>query len=226
MKLTRKAIREGLDQMPIDGILLGSAGAKQTKLTAKQKAFARELALGETKVGAYRKAYNTNSKPKIQGSEASRLAADPRIAAYSEAINRALEIQRLQTPAQLRALVVSELTKHAIDEDLPPAQRLRALQLLGTVTEVAAFTERREVIKTTNSQEARAQLVESLMSAIKQGATDVDDQSAAGLLAELNASTDAQTIDADVIDQGEAIEEPDAETPPDPDPPNANDGTR
>jgi ribosomal protein L17 len=129
---------------------------------------------------------------------------------YSEAINRALEVQRLQTPAQLRALVVSELTRHAIDEDLPAAQRLRALQLLGTVTEVAAFTERREVIKTTDSQTARAQLMDSLMSAIKSGATDVDDSAAASLLAELNAKTDADTIETDA---NEVENAPDA-TPP------------
>jgi hypothetical protein len=208
----------------MEGILLGSAGAKVAKLTAKQKEFARQIALGETKVGAYRKAYNTNSKPKIQGSEASRLASDPRIAAYTEAINRAMEVRALQTPAQLRALVVSELTKHAIDENLPPAQRLRALQLLGTVTEVAAFTERREVIKTTNSQEARAQLMDSLMLAIKQGATDVDDSAAASLLAELNAETDADTIDAPASGQG--LETDGQPTPPVGDPPNADDGTR
>jgi ribosomal protein L17 len=218
MKLTRKAIREGLDQLPIDSILLGAAGAKVSKLTAKQKAFAREVALGETKAGAYRKAYKTNAKPQTQSQEGTRLMNDPKIAAYTEAINRALEVQRLQTPAQLRALVVSELTKHAIDEDLPAAQRLRALQLLGTVTEVAAFTERREVIKTTNSEDARAQLMDSLMLAIKQGATDVDDSAAADLLAELNAGSDADTIEADATEQGQGFDNPPAETPPTPDP--------
>jgi hypothetical protein len=217
MKLTRKQIREGLEQMPIDSLLLGAQGAKETRLTAKQKEFARAVAMGETKASAYRKAYKTNGKPQTQSQEGTRLMNDPKIAAYTEAINRALEVQRLQTPQHLRALVVSELTKHAIDENLPPAQRLRALQLLGTVTEVAAFTERREVIKTTNSQEARAQLVDSLMHAIKQGATDVDDTAAADLLAELNAGADANTIDAEPA----GVIDADAEPPPTPDPLNA-----
>ena len=193
-------MRESLDSVPMDTVLLGVAGARELKLTAKQKAFAREIALGETKAGAYRKAYKSKAKPKTAHSNGAKLANDARIAAYSEAINRAMEVQALQTPAQLRALVVSELTKHAIDDDLPPAQRLRALQLLGTVTEVAAFTERREVIKTTNSQDARAQLMDSLMMAIKQGATDVDDSAAASLLAELNAGTDAETIETDAVE--------------------------
>jgi len=223
MKLTRKAIREGLEQLPMDSLLLGVQGAKQIKLTAKQKAFAREVALGETKAGAYRKAYKTNGKPQTQSQEGTRLMNDPKIAAYTEAINRAMEIQALQTPAQLRALVVSELTKHAIDEDLPPAQRLRALQLLGTVTEVAAFTERREVIKTTNSADARAQLMESLMLAVKQGATDVDDSAAASLLAELNAESQAETIEGEVTEvpseQGQGFDSDGEPTPPTPDPP-------
>jgi len=201
--------------MPIDSLLLGAQGAKIAKLTAKQKAFARELALGETKAGAYRKAYDSKGKPATQSRRGNELAHDSRIQAYSEAINRALEVQRMQTPAQLRALVVSELTRHAIDEDLPAAQRLRALQLLGTVTEVAAFTERREVIKTTDSQTARAQLLDSLMSAIKSGATDVDDSAAASLLAELNAGSSADTIETDAHEVENA---PDA-TPPEGEPP-------
>jgi hypothetical protein len=221
MKLTRKAIREGFDSIPTETILLGAAGAQTVKLTAKQKAFARELALGETKAGAYRKAYKSKGKPKVVHNEGAKLASDPRIAMYTEAINRAMEVQRLQTPAQLRALVVSELTRHAIDESLPPAQRLRALQLLGTVTEVAAFTERREIIKTTDSETARAQLMDSLMLAIKQGATDVDDSAAASLLAELNAGADAETIEGEAVETGQGCEDAEEQTPPPPDPPNA-----
>jgi hypothetical protein len=225
MKLSRKALRESLDSVPMDTVLLGVAGARELKLTAKQKAFAREIALGETKTGAYRKAYKSKAKPKVAHSNAAKLAKDDRIATYTAAINRAMEVQALQTPAQLRALVVSELTKHAIDEDLPPAQRLRALQLLGTVTEVAAFTERREVIKTTNSQDARAQLMDSLMMAIKQGATDVDDSAAASLLAELNSGTDADTIETDArtvdSEHGQGFTDDGEQTPPVPDPPDA-----
>ena len=56
-KLSRAQIVEGFESIPIDTILLGSASTKQTKLTHKQREFAREIALGETKTGAYRKAY-------------------------------------------------------------------------------------------------------------------------------------------------------------------------
>jgi hypothetical protein len=225
MKLSRKALKESLDSVPMDTVLLGVAGARELKLTAKQKAFAREIALGETKAGAYRKAYNSQGKPRTQSKKGQDLMKRDSVRAYAEAINRAMEVQALQTPAQLRALVVSELTRHAIDEDLPPAQRLRALQLLGTVTEVAAFTERREVIKTTDSQQARAQLMDSLMMAIKQGATDVDDSAAASLLAELNAGTDVETIETDArtvdSEHGQGFTDDGEQTPPTPDPPDA-----
>jgi hypothetical protein len=242
MKLTRKQIRESLDSMPMDAVLLGAQGAKVSTLTAKQKAFARELALGETKAGAYRKAYNSKGNSNTASRKGQELAKRDTVRAYTEAMSRALEVQRLQTPAQLRALVVSELTKHAIDETLNPAQRLRALQLLGQVTEVAAFTERREVIKTTDSREARAQLIDSLMGAIKQGATDVDDHAAAQLLAELNAGNEAQTIEADTVEvadtntntdtdaagqtdaQGGGIDSQQGETPPTPTPANGTTG--
>jgi hypothetical protein len=222
MKLTRKQIREGLEKFPIDSVLLGVQGAKVSGLTAKQKEFARQVAMGETKAGAYRKAYDSKGKPSTVGRRGIELAKDGRVQAYADAITRAMELQALQTPAQLRALVVSELTRHAIDEDLPPAQRLRALQMLGTVTEVAAFTERREVVKTTDSQTARAQLLDSLMMAIKQGATDVDDGAAASLLAELNSETDAETVETTAIEvDAGGIESTPAEPPPTPTPPNA-----
>jgi hypothetical protein len=50
-KLNRKQIREGLSQVPIDTILLGTQ-AKDRTLTHKQKEFARKIALGETKAQA------------------------------------------------------------------------------------------------------------------------------------------------------------------------------
>ena len=54
MKLTRKQIKEGLDQVPIENIL-GRSVSQQ--LTPKQKRFALEVAKGNTKAQAYRTAY-------------------------------------------------------------------------------------------------------------------------------------------------------------------------
>jgi hypothetical protein len=81
-----------------------------------------------------------------------------------EALRLAAEAEKHRTPAQLRALVTGELVKHAIAEDNPPAQRIRALELLGKLTEVASFTERRETIVHHASADIRARLIEQLRS--------------------------------------------------------------
>jgi hypothetical protein len=160
-KLTRKQIKEGLDSVSIDTLILGTQ-SKETKLTSKQRAFAREIAMGETKAGAYRKAYNSKGKAKTQGDEGYRLAKSPAITAEIEAIRLANEAQKYQTPRELRALVIHQLTQHALDPEIPPAQRIKALQLLGTVSEVAAFTERKEVLNVTQSADIKAQLLSRL----------------------------------------------------------------
>jgi hypothetical protein len=46
------------------------------------------------------------------------------------------------------------------------------LELLGKVTEVAAFTERRELIKVTDSSQARTKLIQTLRDAMRAGAID------------------------------------------------------
>ena len=81
-KLTRKQIREGLEQIPVEQ-LLGRTASKQ--LTPKQRSFALEVAKGATGAAAYRVAYKTKAKPKTQGDEAARLKRRPSIAAEIEA---------------------------------------------------------------------------------------------------------------------------------------------
>jgi hypothetical protein len=156
----------------MDTLLLGAQGAKSTPLTAKQRKFAEGVALGKTGAQAYREAYDSQGKAITQAHEGSRLKNNPAVAAQIQALALAQEAQRHSSPAALRALVIQQLTEHAINPDVQPAQRLRALELLGKVTEVAAFTERREVIKTTDAGTARSQLLDSLRSALKAGAVE------------------------------------------------------
>jgi len=172
-KLSRADIARGLDSVPIAHVLLGAANAKTTKLTHKQRKFAEALALGESKAGAYRAAYDTHSKPGIQSLEGSRLAAHPKIALQVDALRLAAEAKNYATPPALRQLVIERLTAHAIDSDIPPAQRLRALELLGKITEVAAFTERREIVRVTDSATARDKLLISLREVLRAQAIDV-----------------------------------------------------
>lgn len=157
-----------MQSVPLDVILQGVTSKGEKTLTTKQRAFAEAVALGDTKAGAYRKAYKSKGNPSTASRRAQELVKNGTIAAQIDALRLAAEARKYATPAALRSLVIERLTAHAIDEDVKPAQRLRALELLGKVTEVAAFTERREVVKTTNVIDAKAQLLTLLRRAINQ----------------------------------------------------------
>lgn len=172
-KLSRADVARGLETVPIAQVLIGAHNTKTTKLTSKQAKFAQALALGDSKAGAYRAAYDTHSKPGIQSLEGSRLAAHPKIALQVEALKLAAEARNYATAPALRQLVIERLTAHAIDGDIPPAQRLRALELLGKITEIAAFTERREIVRVTDSATARDKLLISLREVLQAQAIDV-----------------------------------------------------
>lgn len=132
------------------------------------------IAKGDTGAAAYRKAYNSKAKPKTQAIEACKLRARPDIAQVTEAYSMALEGQRYQTPAALRALVIDSLVKVIIDPEANHGQVVAAAKVLGTVTEVAAFTERKEVHTITSSQDARAKVMQQLKQLMRSDAQDVD----------------------------------------------------
>jgi hypothetical protein len=162
-KLSRKQIKEGLDQVPIDVLLTGT---RNNRLTHKQKEFAKELALGNTKAGAYRKAYNTKANKKVQANKGSELSLRDDIRVEVEAIKEAIEFNKSHTMAQLRALVISQLTKEALNGENPPASRLTAIKALGEVSGVDAFIHRTETKIIKDSDTARAEIMEQLRKAM------------------------------------------------------------
>ncbi len=234
MKLTRKQIKEGLEATPIDTLLMGSPKT----LTHKQKAFAEALAMTGNKAEAYRTAYDTHSTPKIQSQEGQALAKNPVIAMQVEAIKLSIEAQKYLLPAHLRALTIQKLTEKALDPDVNHAQQIKALELLGKITEVALFSERKEIITTDTSATAKDRLIQSLAQAIRSSAHISMDKKveADQLLAEITggslANPDPDTIDQASEDnngqhdkpEGYLQSEPEAEeiengsTPPDPTP--------
>jgi hypothetical protein len=187
-KLSRAQITESLDSVPVSHIL-GKSAARE--LTAKQKAFALEVAKGSTGAAAYRKAYNTRANPKIQGSEASKLRARPSIAQEIEAYQLAIEGAKHRNPAALRELVIQSLVKVIIDPESKPGQITAAAKVLGTVTEVAAFTERKEVRTITSSEDARLSIMAQLKELSKASATDahIIDTQADELMRELEGNS-------------------------------------
>jgi phage terminase small subunit len=181
-KLTRKQIREGLDQVPITDIL-GSSVSRE--LTHKQKAFALELAKGNTKAGSYRAVYSKKAKPKTAGDAGSRLARDPRISAEAKALSLALEAQKHRTPEALRALVIQSLVSVLIDPEAKQATKVASAKVLGTVTEVSAFTERRETTIIRSSDNAKAELLKQIRTMFSGNVTDIEAIDPNELLAEL-----------------------------------------
>jgi hypothetical protein len=73
-----------------------------------------------------------------------------------------MEAEKHRTPVQLKALLVQQLVQHSLDEDFPPAQRMKALQMIGNLFEVGAFLERKESTIIHKSSDIRTRLLERL----------------------------------------------------------------
>jgi len=189
-KLSRTQIKEGLDQIPME-TLLSSGKGKTPKLTSKQKAFAHAVALGETKAEAYRKAYKQDATQNTLSTQPYVLARDARIAREVEAYQLALEAEKYRNPIQLKALLVQQLVQHSLDESFPPAQRMKALQMIGNLFEVGAFLERKEVTTVSKSTDIRARLLERLGSSLTTVNVGRDD--ALTLLDEIKGSAVAES---------------------------------
>ena len=172
--------------MPIDHLFSKTVSRE---LTHKQKAFALEVAKGSTGAAAYRKTYNSQSSKKTHGDAASRLKADVRIKSEIEAYALAIEAEKHRSPAALRALVIQSLVQVVIDPDAKQSTKVAAAKVLGTVTEVAAFTERKEVRTITSSEDARARVMGELRRLMTAGAIDANviDADADSLLQELSS---------------------------------------
>jgi hypothetical protein len=160
-KLTRAQIKAGLEQVPIES-LLSSGEGKKPQLTHKQREFARAIALGQSKASAYRGSHKANPAPSTIKNAPYILAADSRIQREIEAYKLALEAEKHRTPAQLKALLVQQLVEHSLNDEFPPAQRMKALQLIGNLFEVGAFLERKESVVVHKSADIRARLLDRL----------------------------------------------------------------
>jgi len=183
-KLTRAQIREGLDSIPVE-TLLSSGKGKTPQLTAKQKAFAHAVALGKPKAQAYRESYKVDATPATIHTAPYELAANPAVAREVEAYKLAIEAEKHRTPAQLKALLVQQLVQHSLDDDFPPASRVQCLKLLGSLFEVGAFVERKEITTVSRSDDIRTRLMDRLRT-VTVDTVGADD--ALDLLAEIKGS--------------------------------------
>ena len=83
----------------------------------------------------------------------------------------------------------------AISPDAKDAVKVQAVKVLGTVVEVGAFLERREVINTTTSTQAKADLLQQIRTIMRGDAVDAIEVDADSLLREL--APEVETLPAD-----------------------------
>lgn len=160
-KLSKAQIKQSLEMTPAHVILAGNR-----KLTHKQKQFAKGLVEGLNQTEAYAQAYQHKGKRKTMSDNASRLVKDSRIQAEVDALERAKEFSALYSSAQLRTLVISQLTKEAIDPKSKPSERIAALGKLGQVAELGVFVARTETKIVKDSDSARKDLMDQLKQAL------------------------------------------------------------
>jgi hypothetical protein len=86
----------------------------------------------------------------------------------------------------LKALLVQQLVAHSLDDDFPPASRVQCLKLLGSLFEVGAFVERKEITTVSRSDDIRTRLLDRLRTV--SAVTDVQADDALDLLSEIQGS--------------------------------------
>ena len=185
-KITKREIREGLENIPIEQILLGSVNEKE--LTHKQKTFAKQVALGKTKADAYRHAYDSQGKPVTASANAQKLMGNTRIQLLIDAYTSAFEAREYRNPERLRELVIHQLTEMALNPEVKDAQRIKSLELLGKVSEVGAFMERKETKVIHESSKIKEKLLDQLKTIINIDAKEIDSDDADELLREISGS--------------------------------------
>jgi hypothetical protein len=101
--------------------------------------------------------------------------------------------------------VIQTLVEVATNPDAKDAARLQAVKILGTVTEIAAFTERKETKVVTSSEDARAEIMAELRALSNAQAIDVEAE-AASLLDELKeAAQETHHTPTPTIDESDPL---------------------
>ena len=131
---------------------------------------------------------------------------NPRISLEIEAQRRAIEFETAYSAKQLKSIVISQLTKEALNPDSKASERISALKALGSVAELGVFVERKEIRTIKDSSTAKADLLSKLRQAIKDQSRTIDSD-AMSLLNEINSQVENE-IGGQVLD----------ETPPTPTP--------
>jgi hypothetical protein len=116
-----------------------------------------------------------------------------------DAFTLANEAREYLIPAQIRTMAIQNLVSISIDQDEKTSNKLKALELIGKMSEVALFSERKEHIHLHTSADIKEKLLEGLRQAFgnSRQLNDLAKRKAESLLIELSDPMPA--IDADAI---------------------------
>lgn len=134
------------------------------KLTAKQEAFARLIALGGddgvplSQAEVYRRVYDTKSD-KIAREEASKLVRHPGVAQMVERLKAEVAAEMRDRAVSVREEVAERLRQWMNGDDRPSPQQVRAAELLGKT--VGMF---RDVVETDQQPASSEELAEEIES--------------------------------------------------------------
>lgn len=212
IKLTRAQVKAGIEQTPIENILLGSLNSDKVRLTKKQKDFAKAVALGKPQAQAYRETYNSKGKPATQSNEGHKLMKNPTISAMVSAFELSNSAREYLIPAQIRTMAIQNLVSIAINDEEKTSNKLKALELIGKMSEVSLFAETKTHVHLHSSADIKTQLLEGLRQAFtnSRGINDLAKRKAESLLIELEDQS---------IDEGATPSENEIPAdPPTPDP--------
>lgn len=135
-QLPASAVKQLARGVPADKVLLPNI-----ELTPKQRRFVQAMAEGASKRDAYLQAYETNGDARRAGITACDVANNPKVVRALEQQKAVDRLRYSQNPDQIRSFVVDQL-QHEAKTAQKPNDRLRALELLGKLADVAAFETR------------------------------------------------------------------------------------
>ena len=122
---------------------------REDRLTAKQEAFAKQVAGGAVLSDAYRECYAAEGmRDSTIWSEACKLAQNPKVSTRVKALQAEMEEDRRTIERRRSEWILKRLTHEAETAETDGA-RVRALELLGKSLSVSMFTDRIEQTDTT-----------------------------------------------------------------------------
>ncbi|NBW20026.1 MAG: hypothetical protein EBR82_69855, partial [Caulobacteraceae bacterium] len=147
-----RAIERGV---PADRVLM-----PHVELSPRERQFVQRMAEGAGKREAFIEAFEPGGTSRSVSTAAWKVAKRPEV---QQALAQQQAVERLrysQNPLQIRSFVVDSL-QHEARTAQRPADRLRALELLGKLADVSAF-ETRSVVEHRTASDTKARLAEKL----------------------------------------------------------------